>query len=71
MRDLELVPFESILEELKNRYDSYVLCGEKVLDEEGSHIVFDYHGGELTALGLSDYIRTVITAKMVEESRNA
>ncbi len=69
MTDLSLVLLDEIIEELKKRYDGFVLVSRKMIDDNTEEFAFNFSGGKTLAVGLcecaKEKIRTSVKGEVV------
>ena len=67
MTDLSLVLLDEIVEELKKRYDCFVLVATKLINKDQEETIVDFRGGKHTAVGLLEYAKRRIQITQEEE----
>ena len=66
--DLSLVLTEDIYNELKKRYDAFILTTQATASKDKEDITISFHGGKAVAIGLCDWTKEAILEKGREEN---
>lgn len=64
--DLSLVPFDDLVAEINERFDTVIIGTIKVLDDNTDDMDWRIKGGKLTAIGLAEFIKK----EAMEQLRN-
>ena len=67
--DLSLVPLDTLLDELKNRYDNFLFCGNGAHSPTENQTRFKYEGSFLILLGMFQCMTHKLNRDMDEQGR--
>jgi len=66
MSDLQLVPVEDLVDELKTRFDAVVVAGVQHNGRPKPDRYYFYHGGFATELGLTELLKEEILGEFYD-----